>query len=203
MATKKEKLPALPYYGRFWGADGYFVHGVKVPKELYDKYTANESYEQDRKGGYFSDDVVANGLQAVRNLRQLDKITGKSHPAAKYASGADFYDMLVAEAAVMKSKSSGPAKSKSSKMPSLKKGVNSRGVTYYKVDGKFASKADYCAAGGRAKVCKSAPKKAKAEKKEKKPKSGYYSKKGKDGVKRYFKDGKFVSKAEYDSHKKK
>lgn len=203
MSTKQEKLPALPYYGRFWGADGYFVHGVKVPKELYDKYAANESYEQDRKGGYFSDDVVANGLQAVRNLRQLDKIAGRSHPAAKYAQGADFYDVLVAEAAVMKSKSSGPSKSKSSKMPSLQKGRNSRGVTYYKVDGKFASKKQYCAAGGRANECKAAPKKAKAEKKEKKPKSGYYSKKGKDGVKRYFKDGKFVSKAEYDSHKKK
>lgn len=178
------------------GEDVYFIGPTRVPKELYDDFGVCEQYEAMRATGIATDEAVAMGEKCaatVARLKEYVRSQGEANVKPKKKQGA-----------VVKSKTSGPAKSKTSKMPTLKKGVNSRGVTYYKVDGKFVSKADYCAAGGRAKVCKKAEgKKPKMEKKEKKVRTGYYKKKGKDGVVRYFKDGKFVSKAEYDAKKKK
>lgn len=179
------------------GKEVYYIGPQKVSKKLYDDFAVCEEYEALRKSGIETEEIAAIGEKCAQVAARLQAVVDRENSEkVKEKSGA-----------VVKAKASGPRKySKSSKMPSLKTGINSRGVRYYKIDGKFASKDAYCAAGGRAKACKEDGKKAmpeKKEKKEKKAKSGYYSKKGKDGVVRYFKDGRFVSKVEYDSHKKK
>lgn len=142
---------------------------VVVPRELYVKLAALEDHNRAIAAGLSKGLVRKEAEKAYRAYEDYVLTV----PAA--SSGKD-YDQKVYDfyepSAVVQTPASGSKKSTPKKMAGskVKTGINPRTKKpYYIVDGKFASKADYCAAGGKAKAakCKTAEKAGKKAAKKK------------------------------------